>query len=88
MTRTSPASTNCAAKRLQYERSIVSSLVLLHASQDANLELLYGLSDADWQRAGRHEELGRFSVEYWLERAVAHPHEHAAQIRTLLSDDG
>ncbi len=32
------------ADRLQYDRSIVSSLVLLHATQDANLELLDGLT--------------------------------------------
>ena len=72
------------ADRLQYDRSIVSSLVLLHAAQDSNLELLDGLSEEDWQRAGRHQEYGRFSVEYWLERSAAHPHDHAAQIRALL----
>ncbi len=77
------------ADRLQYDRSIVSSLVLLHAAQDANLELLDGLTEEDWARAGRHQEYGRFSVENWLERAAAHPHDHAAQVRVLLeADDG
>ena len=75
------------ADRLQYDRSIVSSLVLLHAAQDANLELLDGLTEAEWARSGRHEEYGHFSVEYWLERAAAHPHDHAAQIRALLDAD-
>ncbi|HEX5371020.1 MAG TPA: DinB family protein, partial [Dehalococcoidia bacterium] len=76
------------ADRLQYDRSIVSSLVLLHAMQDANLELLDGLSEDDWLRAGRHEEYGHFSVEDWLERAADHPHDHAAQIQALLNDHG
>lgn len=75
------------AERLQYDRSIVSSLVVLHALQDANLELLYGLTEQDWQRAGRHEQFGRYSVEYWLERAAEHPHEHAAQVRALVDGD-
>jgi hypothetical protein len=72
------------AERLFYERPIEASLALLRAATETNLALLACLDEADWQRAGTHEELGPFSVEAWLQRAANHAHEHAGQLRGLL----
>jgi hypothetical protein len=68
------------AKRLQYGRPVEPSLALIRAAMDVNLELLAGLSEVEWLRAGRHSEFGVWTVEDWLKRASAHAHEHAAQI--------
>jgi Arc/MetJ-type ribon-helix-helix transcriptional regulator len=35
----------------------------------------------DWQREGTHSEVGRYTVERWLEIYADHAHNHAAQIR-------
>jgi hypothetical protein len=68
----------CAA-RLRYGQPVQASITLISAAMGTNLDLLAGLSEEDWLRAGRHEELGHFSVEGWLARAAAHGNEHASQ---------
>jgi hypothetical protein len=47
------------------------------------LQLISGLSDADWQRTGWHTESGVYTAERWLEIYAAHAHGHADQIRRL-----
>ena len=44
-------------------------------------ELLDRLSETEWLREGTHSEVGRYSVERWLEIYAAHAHNHADQIR-------
>ena len=34
----------------------------------------------EWQRFGTHTEIGRYSIERWLEIYAEHAHEHARQI--------
>jgi hypothetical protein len=75
---------NRLAERLDYSRDVGSSLALMAAVMDANIELLDGLEDSDWSRAGTHEEFGPFSINDWLVRASGHGHEHATQILTVL----
>jgi hypothetical protein len=70
-------------QRLHYYRPVEASLALFNAAIDSNIELLTLLFPEDWLRSGRHERLGSFTIETWLERAAAHPHEHAAQLRAL-----
>ena len=69
------------ARRLHYDRPITASLEVLRAVRAASLELLEGLSTAEWERSGTHTESGRYSVDDWLRIYVDHPHDHAEQIR-------
>jgi hypothetical protein len=75
---------NRFAERLDYSRDVGSSLALMAAVMDANIELLDGLEEGDWSRAGTHEEFGPFSINDWLVRASSHGHEHTAQILAVL----
>lgn len=70
------------ARRLHYERPAGSSVALISAVVDSNIDLLERLSDEDWRREGRHEELGRYSVERWLLQRPDHCEQHAEQLRT------
>lgn len=38
--------------------------------------LLRSLSDADWNRPSRHESMGDFVLQTWVERALRHIKEH------------
>lgn len=69
------------ARRLYYDRPIDSSLEVLRATRNASASLLERLTEEQWQRAGTHNERGRYTVEDWLTIAVAHARDHADQIR-------
>jgi hypothetical protein len=69
------------ARRLYYDRPIDASLEALKAARRTSAELLDRMSEADWAREGTHSEVGRYTMEKWLEIYAAHAHNHAAQIR-------
>jgi hypothetical protein len=70
------------ARRLRYrERPVEPALRAIEALRATTGEILDGLAEGDWQRAGVHSELGPFSAERWLEVNAPHAHDHAAQIR-------
>ena len=70
------------AHRFRYrDRPIEPALRAIEALRATTGELLDGLDEADWRRAGVHSELGPFSTERWLEFNAGHAHDHAAQIR-------
>ena len=70
------------ARRLYYkDRPIEASLDAFNAARRSSAELLDRLSEAEWLREGTHTEVGRYSVERWLEIYAAHAHGHANQIR-------
>lgn len=74
------------ARRLYYDdRPIAASLDALRAARATSAEVLERLSEAEWGRAGTHEESGWYTVETWLEIYAAHAHDHAAQIRAALA---
>lgn len=73
------------ARRLHYGRPIDSALDLLAASRRANADLLEQLGADAWSLAGEHPQLGRYSIEYLVQRAAAHCSEHAAQIRSTFA---
>lgn len=62
------------------ERPIEPSLAAFGASRAATAPILRRLSEAQWQRAGQHTEVGRYSVDDWLQTYAAHAHDHAGQI--------
>jgi hypothetical protein len=45
------------------------------------------LSPDEWRREGVHTELGRYSVERWLEIDAEHAHKHAGQILVAMEGE-
>ncbi|MEP7304585.1 MAG: DinB family protein [Acidobacteriota bacterium] len=68
------------ARRLHYDRPIDGSLEALKAARNTTAEILDRLTDQEWAREGTHTELGRYTVDNWLEIYSEHPHQHARQI--------
>jgi len=68
------------ARRLHYDRPIEASLDALKAARRTTGELLDRMTEAEWQREGTHSEVGRYTVERWLEIYAMHAHKHAEQI--------
>ena len=68
------------ARRLYYDRPIAKSLEAFKAARDSTAELLECLTPDDWKREGVHSEMGRYSLEIWLEIYAEHAHKHAGQI--------
>jgi hypothetical protein len=68
------------ARRLYYDRPIEASLEALKAARRTTAEILDRLTDDEWRREGTHTEIGRYSVETWLDIYAEHAHQHAAQI--------
>jgi len=72
------------AGRLHYnDREMAPALDAFRAARATTLQLLEGMTEADWQREGRHTESGRYTAEDWLRIYAAHAHGHADQIRNL-----
>jgi hypothetical protein len=70
------------ARRLRYqERPMEPALQEFQAVRATTAQLLDLMTEADWQRAGVHNELGAYPVTRWLAVYGAHAHEHAGQIR-------
>jgi hypothetical protein len=67
-------------------RSVEASLALVGAIHQANVELMTALVPSAWDRAGFHPEIGRYTVDEWLERRARHLRGHAEQI--ILARDG
>ena len=71
------------ARRLHYDRPIAASLEAFKAARETTAEILDRMSEAEWAREGTHTEVGRYTVERWLEIYAVHAHNHAAQIVRL-----
>jgi hypothetical protein len=69
------------ARRLHYDRPIAASLDAFNAARRSSAELLDRMTEQEWLREGSHTEIGRYTVEKWLEIYSAHAHGHAEQIR-------
>jgi hypothetical protein len=69
------------ARRLHYDRPHGASLDAFKAARHATGDLLEAMTEEDWRREGTHSEIGRYSVERWLEIYAEHAHRHAEQIR-------
>ena len=72
------------AERLRYnERDLAPALEAFRAARATTVQVLAGMSDADWTRQGFHTESGPYTPETWLAIYAVHAHGHAAQIRRL-----
>jgi hypothetical protein len=70
------------AARLHYARRPVQpSLDAIRAARESTASILEALSEAEWERAGTHSEMGAYSIDKWLEIYAAHCHDHADQLR-------
>jgi hypothetical protein len=72
---------NAFARLLHYDRPVDADLDAMEAARRSSLELVESLDEAEWARAGTHEESGPYSVESWLQTYANHPFDHAEQIR-------
>lgn len=62
-------------------RSVELSLALVRVIHEANVGLLGALAPSAWNRAGVHDEIGRYSLEVWLERRSNHLTGYGDQIK-------
>src|SRR5215207_5068669 len=69
------------ARRLHYDRPLEASLDAFKGARRSTAEILDGMTEEEWQRAGTHTEHGRYDVARWLEIYAAHAHQHADQIK-------
>jgi hypothetical protein len=69
------------ARRLHYDRPIAASLEAFRWARASTAEILERMTEADWTRAGRHNEIGAYPITRWLEIYAEHAAGHAAQIR-------
>ena len=77
------------AARLYYAgRPVQPSLDAIRAARESTASILEALSEAEWDRAGTHSELGEYSVDTWLEVYAAHCHDHADQARRAAAEAG
>jgi len=69
------------ARKLHYDRPVAASLEAFRAARLTTAEILDRMSESDWAREGTHTEVGRYTVEAWLQIYADHAHNHADQIR-------
>ena len=68
------------ARKLHYDRPTEASLEAFKAARRTTGDILDRMTEAEWLREGTHSEIGRYTVERWLEIYAAHAHGHAEQI--------
>lgn len=77
------------AARLHYaSRPVQPSLDAIRAARESTASILEALSEAEWERAGTHSEMGKYSIDTWLEVYAAHCHDHADQARRAANEAG
>lgn len=77
------------AARLRYnERPLEPAMLAFQAARATSLQIINGLDEDDWRRAGTHSEHGVYTMEDWLRIYAAHAHQHADQIRRVQRELG
>ena len=70
------------ARKFDYHsRQMGVALATVEAVRANTIPILEALTEADWQKMGRHTESGPYGAEDWLKSYAAHLEIHAAQIR-------
>ncbi len=72
-----------ARERDYQNESMPLILTALRAFSGGEAYVLEGLSEEQWQRAGRHEERGPITVAQYAEAQGAHVRAHLEQLRAL-----
>ncbi|MGE5127083.1 MAG: DinB family protein [Betaproteobacteria bacterium] len=68
-----------------HAQPIEEALAATEAARGRTVPLLRRMSEADWAKAGRHTESGRYTAEDWLRIYAAHLDGHAGQIERNLA---
>jgi hypothetical protein len=69
------------SRTVHYDRPVETALEAFRAARANTVTILREMSDAEWEREGTHNELGRYTPEVWLEIYARHAFDHAGQIR-------
>ena len=69
------------ARRLYYDRPIEASVEAFKSARRTTAEILDRMTRAEWSHEGTHTEVGRYTIDRWLEIYGPHAHDHANQIR-------
>ena len=64
-------------------RDHAPALELFRAVRATTAQLLPGMTEEDWERAGWHTESGLYTATTWLQIYAVHAHNHAGQIARL-----
>ncbi len=75
------------AASLHYERPIESSVDTFAALRRSNGAILERIAEADWSRAGLHEEHDLYTVEILVRKSIEHDRAHLAQIQRALRSE-
>jgi hypothetical protein len=73
------------AKRLFYDRPYQASLEAFRYARETTGEILDRMPAQLWAREGTHSEIGRYTIDRWLEIYADHAHKHAEQIKRARS---
>ena len=60
----------------------------IRAARESTASVLEALSEAEWEAAGTHSEMGEYSIDTWLEIYAAHCHDHADKVRLAVEQAG
>src|ERR1700674_4842579 len=69
-------------------RPVQPSLDAIRAARESTASILEALSEAEWDRAGTHSEMGAYSIDTWLEIYAGHCHDHTDQLRRAAAEAG
>jgi hypothetical protein len=74
------------ARQFDYHaQPLEDALAATSTARRRTVPLLRSLGEAEWAKAGRHTESGRYSAEDWLRTYAAHLEGHAGQIERNLA---
>ena len=74
-----------ARERVYNDRDLAEGLAVFAQNRARNIEILRGLSRADWKRDAVQESVGRVSLEDIPRMMVEHDRSHTQEIRDLLA---
>jgi hypothetical protein len=75
-----------AIERGYIEMAMADELARFETIRAEQVELLQGLTDADWQRTGNHGEHGRITVQQLAAHTAGEDADHFAQIARLIPE--
>lgn len=69
------------------ELPIEHALAVFRAVRAATADVIARMGDADLERYGEHTESGHYDMRTWFTNYVAHPRDHAEQLRRAIRGD-
>lgn len=69
------------------ELPIEHALAVFRAVRAATADVIARMGDADLERYGEHTESGHYDLRTWFTNYVAHPRDHAEQLRRAIRGD-